>query len=388
MDRSSSAMSDSSAMSGSGEILFGGRGRGSRLETKVRPRSATPSWWEILEEAFFQLTSTADGRALYGDPNKGATLEQAYRAQFAISGVDQVCLLATGRPRAGTASIPRTVLLSPTALVETLARAFTLDPHGAAQLFVYDGRSGHSITLLGHDAATKSFTYHDPWPGRSLLCEEQNAAGVAAQPAEDGRWRITAKELNDVIFAAFIWPTVWADLTGVSYAISYEALMASEFRSFFHLRERERVPISDNRTRVRLETGGFAEFITLHVELDENGRLRSGTLELTRSWMIGPPYGINPFALDIAKSFIAALTPPPDVEDAKELVGAIWSLRAPPSPNWLEEQRQKPAAGTELILAYLGVVPESSSFMPFSRLEAANVELGGTPVFRLTMALH
>jgi hypothetical protein len=68
---------------------------------------------DFLEKAFVQLTATPEGRAQYGDPNKGGTLEQAWRAQFASTGMFQVCLLATGRPKVGTAGIPKVVLLSP-----------------------------------------------------------------------------------------------------------------------------------------------------------------------------------------------------------------------------------------------------------------------------------
>src|SRR5215210_982766 len=268
-------------------MRFGGAIPVGTQSVEVRDPSGKLQWWQILEQAFLQLTSTEEGRAKYGDPNKGATLEQAWRAQFALAGIQQVCLLATnGRPPRRTADIPQTVRLPPPQLVETLARLFTASSTAVQTFVLLDDRNGHCVVLLGHDPSTRSFVYHDPWPGRSLLCRENNAFGVAAEPAEEGRWRITEAELGTVISAVFMFPTDWADLTGVTYKVTYAQLKTSEFWSFFNLREVGRREDPYARTTELLETGGFGNEIDLQIQLDASERIRGAVLALRRSWVM------------------------------------------------------------------------------------------------------
>ena len=66
------------------DILFGG----GRLPPKIpefRKPKDRAKWFVSLEEAFFKLTSSDEGKRLYGDPNKGATLEQTWRTSPKIS---------------------------------------------------------------------------------------------------------------------------------------------------------------------------------------------------------------------------------------------------------------------------------------------------------------
>ena len=55
---------------------------------------------------------------------------------------------------------------------------------------------------------------------QAALSEAPSIVGVDAQPAEGGLWQITEAELARVIFAAFVMPTHWADLTGHAYRVS------------------------------------------------------------------------------------------------------------------------------------------------------------------------
>ena len=108
-----------------------------------------PTWLKVLQQAADQLRSTPEGRTAYGDPERGATLPQAWNMQFAVFGYFKFCLLARGRPATPTEGIPEVVLIAPTDLTNALARGFTELEGFNAQLFVHDGRSGHSVTLLG-----------------------------------------------------------------------------------------------------------------------------------------------------------------------------------------------------------------------------------------------
>ncbi|MEO8450631.1 MAG: hypothetical protein ABI647_12605 [Gemmatimonadota bacterium] len=88
---------------------------------------------------------------------------------------------------------------------------------GPTCLLVYDGRKvAHVITA--QTIWNGELHYLDPWPGRSLLCAENNAAGVAAResdlivghlkepggPRSRPGWRITAQEFLSVGFAVFL----------------------------------------------------------------------------------------------------------------------------------------------------------------------------------------
>jgi hypothetical protein len=366
---------------------------------EVHDPSGKKNWFQIHEQAYIQLSSSEEMRAEFGDPDKGATLEQAWRTTFLQLGYFPTCLLASGRPPVSTAKIRQTVLIPPSQLVEILARAFASVPRCAIVTFVFDSRMGHCITLFDHDPSTSSFIFHDPWPKyhyphRSLLCRENNAAGVAAVPT-DGLWRITESELRSVVFATFVFPSTWAELSGVKYKVPYLEFKASEFWDFFNVQEQVRQEYTDKWAIVHLKTGGFRDEIELQVLLDmlySPERIHSATLGLRRRWIMGEPWGVNPYACDVAKSFVAALTPEPDREYAEPLIEGLWALADPESARSLAEQRKNlPAADSpsvdQLLTTYLGGQPENSVHMPFSLLNAKNVDRKGESWLELKFSL-
>ncbi len=368
-------------------ILFGGALPVTSQAIEVKDPSGNLKWWQVLEQAFFQVTATDQGKELYGDPQKGASIEQAWRTVVLISGIFQVCLLASGRPPVPTAAIPRTVLMTPEQLTDTLARLYAIRRPAAAQIFIHDGKMGHCVTLFDFDPAASRFLYHDSWPGRSLLCAENNAAGVDAQPTEDGQWTITTSELSTIIFACFLDPTLWADLTGVNYRIAYADLKQSEFWSFFHITEAARQADQEGEIAVLLRPGGFQQQIALQLELDASERVAGAMLALKRDWLIPPEQGANALALDIAKSFIATFTPPPDAGDSQPLSEAVWNARDPEKLKALfSSGLDSPAA--QLLLVMSGQTQESTALMNFSRLTAENLDSNGEQWFRLSRMLY
>lgn len=333
-----------------------------------------PVWRQVLGQALDQLSATPEGKREFGDPNRGATLPQAWRTSVAISGIFNVCLLAQGRAATPTENIATVVLITPAGLVSTLTKGFAKVQGFSAQLFVHDGRMGHCVVAQGHDPESGRFQYLDPWPDRSLLCREFNIAGVDAQPAKGRLWEITAQELERVIFAAFVLPTFWADLTGQQYRIAYEALKQSDFFHFFRLRETGRAQDDDERIIVTLQPGGFRENIRLQLLLDPVEMVRAGTLALRRSWVVNPRSGVDMFARDIAKSFIAALLPEPDRAAAEEIPVAVVRLRENRVADTLYARRQASdlSAMEQLQLTYLGLAQESTHLFNFCRIEARN----------------
>ncbi len=74
-------------------------------------------------------------------------------------------------------------------------------------LMIYDGlQVAHIIT--SYTIWENELQFQDPWPGNSLLCKENNMAGVNARRSNVIKpgWRITSEEFQRVIYAAI--PTV------------------------------------------------------------------------------------------------------------------------------------------------------------------------------------
>ena len=307
----------------SGEIVFDGP---STTSSAVGVAVGQAPWVRALEQAFVQVTSTPEGRELYGDPNRGATLVQAWRTVQLFGVPPRVCLLVAGRPRASAEGIARVVTVSADDFVAGLTSLLTRDGRAATQLFTFDGRTGHAVTLFGADADGGGFTFHDPWPGDSLLSKHANAAGVDARRVGT-RWHVTAAELARVAVAAFVPPLPWAEVTGQPGRLSYAELQTTDFWSFFHVREASRDDRDPADVLVLLKTGGFKEHVDLDLTLNEHGLIRSAELRLRESWLIGPPYGVNPFATDIAASFLAILAPPLDRPQVEPIVQAIRAFR-------------------------------------------------------------
>lgn len=335
-----------------------------------------PAWWQVMERAFLQLTSTEENRRLYGDPQEGATIEQAWRTRILVSGRPPVCLVARERPTVSTAAIRHVHALSAGELVETFARL--LDSPGsrqAAQIFYYDGETGHSVTLLGYNAVHRTFEFHDPWPGRSLLCEENNPAGVNAKPSagNDGLWTVTADELRRVIVVAFVEPAAWADLSGDPFRVAYGDLQASDFWSFFHISEYERQAVEAGRVGIRLLTGGFRNDLVLRVVLDEREEIRHAEAALRRPWVTGPPFGVNPFALDFAGSFLNAFVPTPDKGRVAPLIDALQRLGDPEGASRLPRNKEVWDVAGSLLMAYMDEPDPYFQLFEYSHVEARNV---------------
>src|ERR1043165_5384520 len=72
--------------------LFGGSSASRTEEDFARARANQPSEFRALEQAFIEITSTPDGRRRYGDPNKGATIQQMWNTQILLGRVANYCL--------------------------------------------------------------------------------------------------------------------------------------------------------------------------------------------------------------------------------------------------------------------------------------------------------
>jgi hypothetical protein len=73
---------------------------------------------------------------------------------------------------------------------------------------MYDGDTGHAITLLGLDPATSSIVYYDPWPGQSLLSAGNTLANVSDVQCLTRKgqrlWMVKPAELQEIYFAVVV----------------------------------------------------------------------------------------------------------------------------------------------------------------------------------------
>ena len=235
------------------EILFGGP-----MYTGFSPKSppfrekeGIKNVFDILEKAFIQLTSTDEAKAEYGDPERGASLVQAWRTSGIFTGRWPICLLAMETPGVSTEGIEKVVRMSSPQLVKTAKEILSLSGNTSIQILYYDGQTGHSVTLLRYDKQNSSFHYLDPWPDFSLLSKEYNAAGVDAQRIENNIWSVTEKELEKIITAAFIFKSLWAEYLGEKYFISSSEVKNIRFLELFPYKDhRFRAERGQNRTPV------------------------------------------------------------------------------------------------------------------------------------------
>jgi hypothetical protein len=355
----------------------------SRTAEDVAPeiRPSGPPWWQAMEQAFFHLTSTEENRRLYGDPQKGATIEQAWRTRILISGRPPVCLVAEDRPPVSTRMITRVHGLTADALVQALQQMLASGSSKESQVFYHDGSRGHSITILGYDTGNRTFTFMDPWPGRSLLCAENNPAGIDARPSptQPKLWTITADELQRVIVVAFVEPAMWVNHTGDRFRLTYDGLRSSEFWTFFHITEQSRHPAEGGRTGVQLLPGGFPEHLFIRIELDDDDVVLHAQAGLRRSWMIGPPYGVNPFALDFACSYLATCVPAVDREQVQPLVDALRRLGDPEAVAALPRDAETWNVAGELLMTYMGGKDRYSRMFEYSSMDVRNITDVGDP---------
>lgn len=352
------------------EILFGGAIQIPKIP-EFKPRHSTSS--SLLEEAFIQLVSTDENIQAYRDPNKGATLEQVWKMSGILSGKWPVCLLAKGKPSVPINAIERVIKMTPKDLTRVLAEMFRLFDKLAVTTLFHDGNIGHCIILLGYDSNTSRFTYYDPWPGTSLLCAEYNTAGVDAKWEIRG-WSVTASELESVIFASFVDQKYWAEYMNEKYCITYDELKNSDFWSFFNITETGSLLQSNNDTLITLRPGGSYYETELMIILNQKMRLVKGELNVKRSWIVGPPYGLNPFGLDIIRSFIVALIPPPDQGKILDLIEMFDKIENRDYTKGLLLEGPNTIM-SKALHTYLGLLPSFNLISPFSKITMTNLML-------------
>ena len=108
--------------------------------------------------------------------------------------------------------------------------------------------------------------------------------------------------------------------------MTYVELKKTELFSFFNFTENWRRPSRGGMQEIHFKPGGFQEFIDVKLKIDSSQMVHQGILYLDRAW-IGGAMTVSPFGKDLAKSFIAAVTPDVDKAEADRVVCTIWNIQ-------------------------------------------------------------
>lgn len=98
-------------------------------------------------------------------------------------------------------------------------------------------------------------------------------------------------------------------------------LFESDFGQFFHIKELNRIKIDDATETVHIKTGGFQDFIDIHVLIEQKTEIiLNGKLLMHRDWLDDKTQLM--FALDIIKSFLNQFSKNKDF--ISPLVNYLW----------------------------------------------------------------
>jgi hypothetical protein len=345
-----------------------------------RARSRNPDWYRMLEQAYAQFAARPENTVFADPKGGGATIEQIWLVHT-LFGIEPYCLLARPLPAAATQRISRLVNCKATQIVDSLKAIQAAEGAVNVPLAYHDGKTGHCIRVTAYDRARDRFVYHDPWPERSLLAKENNVAGIEAEP-EATRWSVTARELERVAFAAFVFPSQWARVRGETFDLHFEQWQTSAFFRHFRLKQLAEQG-TDGRVQRTFAPGAFQQDIALDVESNPAGRITRACLRITPGWTIGN----FPLALDLAKSFVTCFAPQPDRARYDEVAAALWSLRDPSA--LLEAKATDPDAsdGIRCVHAFMGTLARADLTTDFGHLAIAGAALGARPARSIEISL-
>jgi hypothetical protein len=362
-------------------ILFGGVPAIPSPEVFANARKNNPPWYQLLEKAYGQFATLPENVGVYADPKaKGATLEQAWLV-FTLFGVEPYCLLARKMPQTQTSKITRLVPSTAEQVIDTLKKIQSAEGSIHLSTLHFDGKTGHNILITSYDEERDRFIYHDPWPLESLLCRENNMAGVDAQP-EGKRWSVTSEELERVIFASMVLPHIWARLQGADFDLMLNEWKESEFFKFFHLKQiSERS--EDRINRLMFSVGPFKESISLMVDCKQNGKIVKAALLINKDWMVKNAM----MALDLEKSFLSSFAPSPDKEAYGEIGLALWSLRDPKAAEAAKARIKNQSQAVQFLDAFMGSAQSASMSTDFANLSLKNIVHGQQHIYQLEFTL-
>jgi hypothetical protein len=303
------------------DILFDGLGLGPQVASVLRRPDERQ---EAFTDSAAKLLAASQGVDLYDDPAaRGVSLAQAWRFFNEDLGIGAwPCLLVSGRQPLDVDGIDPLVLLAADDFVQAICEVVSYEPESTAILFVYDGRTGHCVTVIDSDSGAGGITYNDPFLGDSLLMKHQNAAGIAAESRGDQLWHITATELAVVAMAAFVSPGIWNELTGGPGRPSLQKLRASKLWAAFGLDVIDELSSHE----LMIASHRFDDELRLRIAYSERGRIGLSELSARHSFLVGAPSGLSPLARAFVVGWLREMAPLADRPYAQSILSAILAL--------------------------------------------------------------
>ncbi|MHA2153668.1 MAG: hypothetical protein ACXAAQ_17035 [Candidatus Thorarchaeota archaeon] len=167
--------------------------------------------------------------------------------------------------------------------------------------------------------------------------------------------------------------------------MSYEDLRKTDLFEFFSFSETGRRRVSGDMQEIHLKPGGFQEFIDVKMMIDQSQTVQEGVLYLDREW-IGGPMTVSPFGKDLAKSFIAAVTPPTDRERADNVISTIWNLQGSNDEvTKIEPQSPSDSPMEQLESVYFGIADKFELTLKDSCIKVENVVDVGRKRLKITV---
>ena len=102
---------------------------------------------------------------------------------------------------------------------------------------------------------------------------------------------------------------------------------------------------------------------------------------------MGPPYGLNPFSLDIVRSFIAAITPAPDQKAISDLIKVLYQIQNPAYAEQLINEGPEKSNLHQALFTYLGISPSFEIVYPFFNLSMKNLTRDGKDLFQAQITM-
>jgi hypothetical protein len=246
-----------------------------------------------------------DERETYPQTLGPVGVEDAFFPFQAILGTD-VFILANDRYALEGLEGVQFSLVPPNRISTVLRTILLNQAKVPVSAMISDGNTNHAVAPDGITPGDPGrLIYVDPWNVKSFLEEGNNIAGVHAHKEGKGRFSISWAEYERVIVAQGM--PLDEELPVEACPLTYEELRSTDFWKFFHVHEAGPARVEGPLRIIPLKTGGFQEFVGLEFSIGPQEQLHGVRLRLDRKWI--HEMGINPFALDIAKSLLLAAVP-------------------------------------------------------------------------------
>jgi hypothetical protein len=180
------------------------------------------------------------------------------------------------------------------------------------------------------------------------------------------RWSITSIEFEKIVVACIVAPAYWACIKGIEWTLGYDSWSHSEFFNFFHVRLLKE-DAEDGVKERWFTTGPFENCVLIIVSTLENGTIGSAKLVIDRIWMREHMIMV----LDLAKSFIATFTPPPDKGHYDRLCELLPRVTDPSFVSSIEQQDE-----SRMLLAFIGFQESAEKITDFAVLRIENLVRG------------